>query len=232
MKSTLERPFWAHLVDEFAFLSKDQLTHGYISGYSYRSFLAYPPMLLQLLTKLISERGGTFVRRKIDTLDEINSDIIINCAGLYGGKLAGDDDTVMPVRGQIVKVFQPKVTEFSIAMDGPLAGSYILPRPNGEVALGGTAIENDWSRSNSPKDIERIYSNCCQLNPSLREGKRAGEWVGLRPVRKAGPRVELDSKRTTSGALVFHNYGHGGSGHTLDWGCALEVVNKIIKSRL
>src|SRR6267143_714690 len=48
-----------------------------------------------------------------------------------------------------------------------------------------------------------------------------GERVGLRPFRKSGGRVERDQWR--NGRTVGHNYGHGGCGVTLAWGCAEEV---------
>jgi D-amino-acid oxidase len=44
--------------------------------------------------------------------------------------------------------------------------------------------------------------------------------VGLRPGR-AEVRLE---KELISGKVIIHNYGHGGSGVTLSWGCAEEVV--------
>jgi len=49
------------------------------------------------------------------------------------------------------------------------------------------------------------------------------ERVGLRPFRRSGVRLERDQLR--DGRMVIHNYGHGGSGFTLSWGCAREVVD-------
>jgi D-amino-acid oxidase len=50
--------------------------------------------------------------------------------------------------------------------------------------------------------------------------------VGLRPARKDNIRLEQEP-----GTDIIHNYGHGGSGVTLSWGCAKEVV-QIAKSGL
>jgi D-amino-acid oxidase len=43
--------------------------------------------------------------------------------------------------------------------------------------------------------------------------------VGLRPFRKGNVRLELEP-----GTRIIHNYGHGGSGVTFSWGCALEAA--------
>jgi D-amino-acid oxidase len=48
------------------------------------------------------------------------------------------------------------------------------------------------------------------------------ERVGLRPFRKSGVRIERGQLR--DGRTVIHNYGHGGAGFTLSWGCAREVL--------
>ena len=45
--------------------------------------------------------------------------------------------------------------------------------------------------------------------------------VGLRPVRSS---VRLEAERPAPDRLLLHNYGHGGAGVTLSWGCADEVV--------
>ena len=48
--------------------------------------------------------------------------------------------------------------------------------------------------------------------------------VGLRPLRTSGVRLERDNVTVATGVPVIHNYGHGGSGITLHWGCAQEAV--------
>ncbi|QZH74842.1 MAG: FAD-binding oxidoreductase [Erythrobacter sp.] len=45
--------------------------------------------------------------------------------------------------------------------------------------------------------------------------------VCLRPFRAAGPRLEAER---VGEMLVVHNYGHGGSGWSLSWGCAEEAA--------
>lgn len=50
-------------------------------------------------------------------------------------------------------------------------------------------------------------------------------WAGLRPARQSGVRLEVE--QLPGGRLLVHNYGHGGSGHTLHWGCAGHVAELI-----
>ena len=45
--------------------------------------------------------------------------------------------------------------------------------------------------------------------------------VGLRPGR---PEVRVAAEPLDDGRTVVHNYGHGGAGFLLSWGCALDVV--------
>ena len=47
--------------------------------------------------------------------------------------------------------------------------------------------------------------------------------MGLRPSRYE-LRLELE---LINGRKVIHNYGHGGAGVTLSWGCADEVANIV-----
>ena len=54
--------------------------------------------------------------------------------------------------------------------------------------------------------------------------------MGLRPARKGGVRLELEWRTNSSGDLktaVVHNYGHGGAGMCLSYGCAADVVQIV-----
>jgi D-amino-acid oxidase len=48
--------------------------------------------------------------------------------------------------------------------------------------------------------------------------------AGLRPYRNGSYRLEAERR---SDKLIFHNYGHGGAGITLSWGCASKVRDVV-----
>src|ERR1700734_817860 len=51
--------------------------------------------------------------------------------------------------------------------------------------------------------------------------------VCLRPFRAAGPRLDVER---VGDKIVCHNYGHGGSGWSLSWGCATVVTENAMKA--
>ena len=61
------------------------------------------------------------------------------------------------------------------------------------------------------------------LHPALADAPLLDILVGLRPGR---PQVRLE-KELYKGRPLIHNYGHGGSGFTLSWGCAADVAQWI-----
>ncbi|CAM5453721.1 hypothetical protein SVIOM342S_09085 [Streptomyces violaceorubidus] len=46
-------------------------------------------------------------------------------------------------------------------------------------------------------------------------------WWALRPARDA---VRLEREALPDGRRLVHNYGHGGAGVTVAWGCAQEAA--------
>ncbi|HEX3069236.1 MAG TPA: FAD-dependent oxidoreductase, partial [Thermoanaerobaculia bacterium] len=97
---------------------------------------------------------------------------------------------------------------------------YVIPRQN-DCVLGGCDDE-DESTTVDPALARAIYERCRLIENTLPEMVGPGE-AGIRPIRSP---VRLELKRL-DGTPVVHNYGHGGAGFTVSWGCAREVLRKV-----
>ena len=161
--------------------------------------------------------GGKLIKKKVDSFEELsNFDLIVNCTGLGSRNLANDEDCI-PIRGQVARVAAPWIYE--IVLDDSDDGNYIIPNCE-TVILGGTHQMNDFNRNVNEKDSKFIFDGCQKIMPSLKRAENAREWVGLRPGRSM-VRLEIDLGAKTP---IIHNYGHGGCGVTLSWGCGKEVL--------
>jgi glycine/D-amino acid oxidase-like deaminating enzyme len=60
--------------------------------------------------------------------------------------------------------------------------------------------------------------------PDLTEPRILRRVAGLRPYRTSGIRLEAE---TLGDKTVVHDYGHGGAGITLSWGCAEEAADLV-----
>jgi len=105
---------------------------------------------------------------------------------------------------------------------------YVVPRIHTTV-LGSTKQKNDWNVLPDDNDTKLILENAKALCPDYGDVEIVQVKVGLRPTR---PSVRLEPEWFMDGKkLVIHNYGHGGSGFTVCWGCAKEVV-QILQNHL
>lgn len=99
------------------------------------------------------------------------------------------------------------------------------------MVLGGTQYKDDWGTDVRESDLQHILETTSELIPSLKNAEVVTDGVGLRPGRTS-VRLELEKMQVDGKELkVIHNYGHGGSGYTLFYGCSLEVL-EILKKDL
>ncbi|KAH7482067.1 hypothetical protein KRP22_012389 [Phytophthora ramorum] len=219
-------PYWAHCVENFRLLSRAEagkVSADAVHGFAFETIIYNTGAFMKWLQKEVGRLGGKFERRRVTNFDVEDCDLLINCTGLAAKELAGDD-TVYPIRGQVIKIHNPKLDKYAAVIHRDGHHTYIIPRPNGDVVLGGTVQPHNWSAENDDADVEAVWERCCKLWPEVRNSKVIGPVAGLRPGRTAGVRLEVESCQTRRGAMIIHNYAHGGSGHTLHWGCALNVV--------
>jgi D-amino-acid oxidase len=194
--------------------------YSFKSGFSLRVPLMDTTIYLDYLAaRFRKARGEIHANVRFEKLEEVDSkfDLAINCAGIGARELVQDTD-VEPHRGQVAIV--PKIDGLSGAIvcdDAPLM--YAIPRTN-DCVFGGTNEVSD-NLAADPATTRRIVAACSRVL-NIDKPQVLAERVGLRPFRKSGVRLERDRLRDSRD--VIHNYGHGGAGFTLSWGCACEVL--------
>ncbi|WP_405930301.1 FAD-dependent oxidoreductase [Streptomyces sp. NBC_00827] len=164
--------------------------------------------------------GGAVEVRLVTDLAEVAAPVVVNCTGLGARELV-PDPAVRPVRGQLVIVENPGVTTWLTSTDSDTGNStYFFPHAD-RLVLGGTADEDNWSLTPDPAVAAEIVKRCAALRPEIAGARVLGHRVGLRPVRDT---VRLEREPLPDGRVLVHNYGHGGAGVTVAWGCARETA--------
>lgn len=220
-RKPVEPPEWGDQLDGFRMCEPSELPDGFVTGWRYTAPLVDMLIYLGYLRGRLETAGGEIVIRRIDSFDEAIgvAPLIVNCAGIGARDLVPDAD-LTPIRGQLVVVENPGITEF-FSEDTGLSPDLLHFYPQGEtLVLGGTAQPCQWSREPDPDIAAAIIARCAEIEPNLRDVQVIEHRVGLRPTR---PYLRVD-KQQFNGAQVIHNYGHGGAGMTLSWGCALEAA--------
>ncbi|MFE2458267.1 FAD-dependent oxidoreductase [Streptomyces sp. NPDC059402] len=216
-------PTWASAVGARR-CTPGELRQGFVTGWRYRAPVVDMPRYLDYLARRFTRAGGSFRRHRYGTVAEATREapVVVNCSGTGARALVGDPE-VEAVRGQLVVVENPGIESF-FCDDTPDADelTYIYPHSD-TVVLGGTSGRDEWDVTFDDGAAEQIVRRCVAVEPSLAGARVLEQRVGLRPVRK---RVRLTDERHEDGVLV-HNYGHGGAGVTLSWGCAREVMERV-----
>lgn len=206
-------PFWSEAEVEY-----EKVRQGMIRC---RLPVAEPSRFLAWLTGRIDALGGSVraLPERLSRLEEAGGDLVVNCSGIASRDLVGDD-SVYPIRGVVVRMagtgIQESITD-EVDHDIP---TYMIPNTD-YCVLGGTAEVGNWDLGVSDAEVKAIVERCAGLDPRVRKGTIIGTQAGLRPGR---PEVRVEPDTLESGRPVIHNYGHGGSGYTLAWGCAEEVA--------
>ena len=217
------RPWWTASIDDVREAPADLLPAGYGYGLRFTAPLAEMRLYLPWLEGQVRERGGVLEQRRVGSLADAGhgADLVVHCAGLAARELAGDL-SVTPVRGQIVRVTNPGLTLSVRDEHHPGGRAYVHPRTD-DCILGGTMEEGRWDTTPDPAVSAAIMERCLDLVPELRGVEVLEHLAGLRPVR---PMVRVEAVPPTDEVpQVIHNYGHGGSGITLAWGCAADVAS-------
>ncbi|OKA03022.1 FAD-dependent oxidoreductase, partial [Amycolatopsis regifaucium] len=93
------------------------------------------PVYLAWLAGRVAALGARTEFRTVARLDDLDADLVVNAAGLGGGRLAGDS-TVVPVGGHVVHLADPGLTEWIVDSSSPVP-RHVIPHGR-HVVCGGT----------------------------------------------------------------------------------------------
>lgn len=214
----IEPPDWAQPFATRA-LGASEIPAAFTSGFSIRVPLIETSTYLAYLQTRLTNAGGSLTAGvRFENLAEVENsfDLIVNCSGI-GARALVPDTAMEPHRGQVAIVGKLDLPYAVVCDDPPLM--YAIPRSQ-DCVLGGTNEVSDNRAPDSSATASIIKE--CQRVLGLLAPDLLAERVGLRPGRKTGVRV--GAEKLPDGRTVIHNYGHGGAGFTLSWGCAQTVL--------
>ncbi|EMD34685.1 hypothetical protein CERSUDRAFT_116873 [Gelatoporia subvermispora B] len=251
---------------DHGYLPEESLIPGTSTGISFTTLTIDTPAYLNYLLSRFLAHGGRIVRAAVQHVSQIVEGgphvfarsraspdpvhAVVVCAGLGARTLGGvEDKDVYPVRGQVVLVRAPWI-RFGRTASHLEQGSwtYVIPRKNGDVILGGTKVDNDWYPIARPETTQEILERCLALCPEIAppaiRAERAPtvadvrslvleEGCGFRPARKGGIRFGIewiDSGRGTGRIPMVFNYGHGGGGYQSSWGSASIALDFLTEA--
>ncbi len=212
-------PPWSRYVDMFRHAVPEELPPGYAHGLVFEAPVIEMGRYLPWLVAQLRRYGVEILARRLDTLAPAlaAAPIVVNSTGLGARELVGDAG-VYPVRGQVVRRTRERVDRVVLDEHNRAGISYIIPRGD-DVILGGVCEDHVEDLRENPAQTVEIVERCTKLEPALAATRTLEVKVGLRPCRK---QVRLEAEELGD-TLLIHNYGHGGAGVTLSWGCAEEV---------
>ncbi|HEU5389888.1 MAG TPA: FAD-dependent oxidoreductase [Streptosporangiaceae bacterium] len=220
--------YWMRMLADLRACEPSELPAGFTDGWRYTAPLVTMPVHLEYLRARFERAGGTLEVSPVTSLAGLagvsgTAPVVVNCSGAAAHDLV-PDPAVVPVRGQVVIAANPGIDEFLVNRD-PEPPWIVYMFPHGDtILLGGTNDEGNWDTEPSPEVAERIMASCVAIEPRLRGAEILGHRVGLRPCR---PEVRLESEPLGDGVL-WHNYGHGGAGISMSWGCAAEIARAVL----
>ncbi|MDR3654166.1 MAG: FAD-dependent oxidoreductase [Mycobacterium sp.] len=214
---------WAGLIPYLRPADPADLPDGFEVGLRSTLPMIDMPHYLDYLTRRLNVAGCDVEPRSVRSLAEAAdaAPIVVNCAGVGAGALTGDA-TVRPLFGQHVVLSNPGLRQLFVEMHDDPEWVCYFPHPQ-RVVCGGISIPDRWDTTPDPEISERILQRCRRIEPRLSDAEVIETITGLRPGR---PSVRVEAQ-PLGRARCVHNYGHGGNGVTLSWGCARDVLRLV-----
>lgn len=224
---------------------------GHVWGWQFDTYFVDMPVYMRTLFELFVQRGGVVERAHLDAVPDTTMPVI-NCLGFGSIEVFDDLAPANIMRGLQVLVpnapmvedadgmpicynYTPSAEIYSRA-DGSPEYVHFFPRQE-EWVLGqsrepGTVdADGNWFgaevRSAEPIiDLnESLLNSWKNLSLDVSNLQARAGYRYYRDFDNTGVRLEAETKGSS---LIIHNYGHGGSGVTVSWGCAAKCAQLLL----
>lgn len=221
LKRTPEIPEWSAWIPGIRTATAAELPAGTTQSYAMTVPLIEMPVYLSWLEQAAREAGARFETVTVTDPEALAGafDAVVVAAGIASPTLVSDALGTFPIRGQIVRLENPGISNWITDDDNPAGVTYVFPRSH-DVICGGTSTrsgDESWDADTEREIIERAVA----LVPELRGAAVSSRAVGLRPGRAEIRLERLGDSR------ILACYGHGGAGVTTSWGCAIEIAEMV-----
>jgi len=252
---TVEMLSWQNLVFQLKIPPEQELKEaGYLQCWFFRPPIVNTPKMLEYMLEQVCqdaedvdvETGEEYesIEQMCEVAKSLACDTLVNCTGLGAKKLMGDDELV-GARGILHLYDRVTCARRAAVREGPYGDmkndavimtnegpwgsetmpAYLIPRSD-TIVVGGSYLEGDMEESISDEENERLLRNAERLGIDTSVSKPISQWTGFRPYRPKA-RCELDPNEST-GVRIFHSYGYGGSGWTVNVGAAKVCADILV----
>ncbi|EYE92057.1 FAD-dependent oxidoreductase [Aspergillus ruber CBS 135680] len=223
-----------HVVSKFRHLKKEEFPSHFNTGWAYDTLVTDPTLHMPYLGKQITELGGQFIRKKVNSLEDLyrmfpESSIFINASGI-GSKELEDvkDDKCFPERGQ--NVFYKTDKCHMMYFRNGKQYTYVIPRPMSQgVVLGGVKQQDNLSpevdMAIAQDEISRAHILAPEIVPENPPPDSISHIIGIRPSRQGGFRLDCEKAGQRT---VLSAYGFGGGGYAFSYGVA-DALSKMVE---
>lgn len=219
----VDEPWWRDAVEAYRRPEVSELPPGYVDAYQTDVVLMASHQYMTWLVTRFVEAGGRIRIHEIEDFTQAleQSPVVVNCTGLGAAKLCSDE-RLYPVRGQILRIKDNGYNNLYVSDSESHGLVHITPRIT-DIVIGGVSQPGNDSLEVSDEDTAGILQRVAKLAPEFTDVEILEIKVGLRPARDE---VRLEAEEFLTGTVI-HNYGHGGAGYTLSWGCAKDAVDLV-----
>lgn len=221
-------PFLLKIFNDFSAQPDSSLPKGYTYRWSFTTFLIEPDIYMDFLLKTFLDNGGACLQKEYTSRQEVltaDEKVIFNCLGLGANSICNDPD-LKGVKGQLL-FHDPVDLGYAIG-----AGEFVI-LPRSDALVLGSLFQESFETIDATKENDDLLWSTISQWETATEGhigipkgtlckeKIRGNLAAIRPYRATGIRLERED---SGDKCLIHNYGHGGSGLTLSWGCAEEAI--------